>query len=132
LCLFLYGQQLETIINQSRADNTVAPYVLHERPSRIVKTKSKSHWCQTLPDRLSKRFAAARKKIKKFSDMKSSEKPTFHEIRALGEWLYLEQGRSKEYVNLLMGHTTMAMTDHYTDRHIEYTECKAELTYQSL
>ena len=57
-----YGQQLESIINQSRADNIVTPYVLHERPSRIVKTKSKSHWCQILPDRLSKRFAAAREK----------------------------------------------------------------------
>jgi integrase len=106
--------------------------VLHERPTRIVKTKSKSHWCQILPDRLSKRFAAAREKLKKFSDMKPSEKPTFHEIRALGGWLYLEQGHSKEYVNLLMGHTTMAMTDHYTDRHIEYTECKAELSYQNI
>ena len=122
-----YGDQLENIITESRADNIVTPYVLHERPGRIVKNKNKKHWCQILPDRLSKQFAAARDKVDKFKKMKPSEKPTFHEIRALGGFLYLEQGYSKEYVNLLMGHATMAMTNHYTDRHIEYTECKAEL-----
>jgi integrase len=121
------GPQLEAIIKASRADKVASPFVIHKRPARIIRTETKKHWTQILPDHLSKQFADTRDSIEKFKKMPPSLKPTFHEIRALGGWLYLEQGYSKEYVNLLMGHTKMAMTDHYTDRHMEYTECKAEL-----
>jgi len=127
-----YGAQLEQLVARSREDKIVTPYIIHERPTRIVKSKNKSHWCQVLPDRLSKQLAKARDQVQKFSNMPAAERPTFHEIRALGGFMYLEQGYSKEYVNLLMGHTTMAMTDHYTDRHVEYTECKAELNWNNL
>jgi len=127
-----YSSPLEQLIAKSRKDKIVTPFIIHERPARIVKSENKTHWSQVLPDRLSKQFAKARDKIKKFSDMPSAERPTFHEIRALGGFLYLEQGHSKEYVNLLMGHTTMTMTEHYTDRHIEYTECKAELNLEAI
>lgn len=122
-----YSAQLEAIVKASRLDQVATPYIIHTRPKRIIKSETKTHWCQVLPDYLSKQFAIARDKIDKFATMPSLQKPTFHEIRALGGWLYLESGHSKEYVNLLMGHTTMSMTEHYTDRHIEYTECRAEL-----
>lgn len=59
--------------------------------------------------------------------MPAAQRPTFHEIRALGGALYLEQGFSKEYVNLLMGHTSQKMTDEYTDQHQNWTECDASL-----
>ena len=126
------GSQLEQLVARSRQDKIVTPYILHERPTRIVKSENKKHWSQILPDRLSKQFAKARDQLKKFYDMPAAERPTFHEIRPLGGFMYLEQGYSKEYVNLLMGHTTMAMTDHYTDRHVEDTECKAELIWKNL
>lgn len=59
--------------------------------------------------------------------MPAVQRPTFHEIRTLGDSLYLEQGFSKEYVNLLMGHTSQKMTDEYTDQHQNWTECSAKL-----
>jgi integrase len=122
-----YSSQLEAIIKASRSDKVASPFVLHKRPARITRSVKKTHWTQILPDYLSKQFGDARDSVDKFKTMPAHLKPTFHEIRALGGWLYLEQGHSKEYINLLMGHTKMAMTDHYTDRHMEYTECKAEL-----
>ncbi len=59
--------------------------------------------------------------------MPAAQRPIFHEIRALGGALYLEQGFSKEYVNLLMRHTSQKMTDEYTDQHQNWTECEASL-----
>ncbi|MEH6814654.1 MAG: tyrosine-type recombinase/integrase [Motiliproteus sp.] len=122
------SSQLEGIIARSRADGVISPFIVHERPDRIKESKQKQHWSQVLPDRMSKQFAKARDALPKFANMTTAQRPGLHEIRALGGWLYLEQGYSKEYVNLLMGHTTMAMTEHYTDRHIEWTTCKAELS----
>jgi len=59
--------------------------------------------------------------------MPAAQRPTFYEICDLGGFLYLEQGFSKEYVNLLMGHTSQKMTDEYTDQHQNWTECEASL-----
>lgn len=59
--------------------------------------------------------------------MDKDERPTFHEIRGLGGSLYLDAGYSEEFVNLLMGHTSMRMTKGYTDQHQEWTECRADL-----
>ncbi|MFT4906312.1 MAG: integrase [Oleispira sp.] len=56
-----------------------------------------------------------RDSIPEIKDMPAAQRPTFYEIRALSGSLYLEQGFSKEYVNLLMGHTSQKMTDEYTD-----------------
>lgn len=76
---------------------------------------------------LTKTFARVRDACKVFKKIPIAERPTFHEIRGLGGAQYLAQGYSQEYVNLLMGHTTMKMTKDYTDQHGNWTECKAEL-----
>jgi hypothetical protein len=57
----------------------------------------------------------------------TKQKPTFHGISALGGAMFLEAGFSNEYVNLLMGYTTMKMTDHYTEQHIDWTDCAVDL-----
>ena len=63
--------------------------------------------------------------------MDFEERPTFHEIRALGSWLYEQQKFSTDYVQLLMGHATAEMTERYQDGHapkeIQYVEVKADL-----
>jgi integrase len=40
-----------------------------------------------------------------------------HELRALGSWLYEQQGFSTEYVQVLMGHASPDMTTYYQDGH---------------
>lgn len=59
------------------------------------------------------------------------ERPTFHEIRALGAWLYEKQGHPQEYIQALMGHADVKMTEHYQAGHdqkgVEYLRVGADL-----
>ena len=112
--------QIERIIKATRRDILecgACPYIIHEKPQRRNNSKVKKHWAQVLPDRLSKQFAYYRDQTGLFDHLPTEKRPTFHEIRSLGGHLYLEQGYSKQFVNQLMGHTTIGMTEEYTDRH---------------
>jgi integrase len=57
----------------------------------------------------------------------------FHEIRALGAWLYEQQNFPQEYIQALLGHADEKMTRHYQEGHgnktIEYVEVGAELAF---
>ncbi|WP_085716647.1 tyrosine-type recombinase/integrase [Pseudomonas sp. B28(2017)] len=46
-------------------------------------------------------------------DLPAGERPAFHEIRALGSWLYEQQGFEQEYIQGLMGHADVKTTEHY-------------------
>ncbi|MEY3220285.1 MAG: hypothetical protein RIT27_1642, partial [Pseudomonadota bacterium] len=51
---------------------------------------------------------------------------TFHEIRALSAHLYEEAGIDKKHIQMLLGHTTEKMTEHYLEGHGEkWTEIMA-------
>ena len=120
------SDSLDRLIKSIRNEQA-SPYIIHEAPQRHNRSQVKTHWTQVLPDRLSKQFSKYRDETGLFNHLDNQEKPTFHEIRALGGHLYLQQGYSKEYVNALMGHTTMAMTEDYTDRHQRWQAVHAEL-----
>ena len=125
------GSALQEVIHRAKNSKIKSPFVIHMKPNRVVETDSKEHWSQVLPQFLSKSFAKARDRVPELSALPSNQKPSFHEIRALGGHLYLEQGFSEEYVQRLMGHTTLAMTSHYTDRHEQWTNCSAELNIKT-
>lgn len=75
------------------------------------------------PNWLTTGFSKARDKCGYFDDMPVDERPTFHEIRALGAMLYLKAGRSVGEIQRLLGHRTEEMTRLYLSRHgIEWTE----------
>jgi len=61
--------------------------------------------------------------------MKPRERPTFHEIRALGAWLYEKQGFDRSgYVQQLMAHADEKMTEHYQSGHEQkWVRVRAEL-----
>lgn len=42
-----------------------------------------------------------------------------HELRALGAWLYQQQGFEQEYIQALLGHATEDMTEYYQGGHEE-------------
>jgi integrase len=121
------GTSLAEIISRSRALPPLSPFIVHRAPERKVKFEGQEHWSQVRGALLSKEFNRARDATGLFKHLGSGEAPTFHEIRGLGGAQYLAQGYSKEYVNLLMGHTTQRMTDSYTDQHDNWTVCAAEL-----
>jgi len=71
-------------------------------------------------ERITKGFAEAREK----SGLETTA--TFHEIRSLSAHLYEENGIDKKQIQMLLGHTTEKMTEHYLEGHGEkWTEITA-------
>lgn len=56
------------------------------------------------PDHPTKSLAQAQDDQKTYEELPAGERPTFHEIRALGARLYEQQGFEQEYIQGLMGH----------------------------
>lgn len=76
-------------------------------------------------DQLSKGFAKARSLSGLFKDLKSAQRPTFHEIRALGAYLYEQQ---KVDPQNLLAHSDPKMTAAYLAKHeIKWIDAAAVL-----
>ena len=87
---------------------------------------AKDHCTSVTHNYLSYEFSKARDAANAYDHIQATERPTFHEIRALGAWLYEQQNFPQEYIQALMGHADAKMTKHYQDGHsekgIEYLE----------
>ena len=80
--------------------------------------EAKESWSAITPDYLSKEFRKARDAAGAYNDIKNPmARPTIHELRALGAWLYEQQGFAREYVQALMGHASEDMTAYYQAGH---------------
>ncbi|GGK45632.1 tyrosine-type recombinase/integrase [Pseudomonas koreensis] len=92
---------------------------------------AKLHWNAVTPDYLTKSFTQARDDSEAYKDIPAGERPTFHEIRALGTWLYEHQFFAQEYIQGLLGHADVRMTEHYQAGHgdeaVVYMKVKADL-----
>jgi enterobacteria phage integrase len=122
------GSGLSSVLERSRQMVPInCPFIVHRLPDRRVSHAGQEHHGQVRGDYLGKIFAEVRDCLPEFQAMRGPTRPTFHEIRGLGGAEYLRQGYSKEYVNLLMGHTSQRMTDSYTGQHINWTDCEAGL-----
>jgi len=98
------------------------PYVINRLPQKRVMGK-KTHHCQVLPRIFSDAFVEARDATGLFSGLEKRQKPTFHEIRALGSHLYGKAGYDIGRVQELMAHTDAEMTEHYQAGHeIQWTD----------
>jgi hypothetical protein len=115
---------MEEVIARCMGSELPSPNLLHFKPRRISHSKHK-HWTAFNPDHVSKQFATIRDSLEVFQAMKIGDRPTFHEIRALGGKRYEDQygkDKGKQIANMLMGHTSSKMTDHYLDGHrVEFT-----------
>lgn len=111
----------------------VCPYLLHDRPARMPSKKaaSKPHHLAITPDHLTKTFAEYRDKSGVYDHLTAEEKPSFHDIRALGLYV-LKNKYNKEYAQALRGHTSAKMTEEYFKGHepikpvhVSFIEAKA-------
>lgn len=109
--------QLENIIKRTRESGIASPFIIHRRPERIRKSKALKHWSQIRPDYLGKQFQKIRDSLPIFLSIPIEQRPTFHEIRSLGSWLYSKNDFEKEYVQRLMAHGDVAMTEYYQSGH---------------
>lgn len=111
------GDDLAALLSRCR-DRIVSPYLIHRLPERAKPTgkraKDRQHHTQVLPEQLSRAFAVARDE----AGIGGESPPTFHEIRSLGGALLVtESGWTKEQVQALMGHSSVAMTSVYLEGH---------------
>lgn len=129
------GKALAEVVLECIKSPILSPYLIHYKPRarRKEQIDAKNHWTSVTPDYLTKEFRKARDAAKAYTDMPADERPTFHEIRALGSWLYEQQKFPEEYVQALLGHADPKMTRHYQDGHetkeIEYVEVGADLAF---
>ena len=112
--------ELAKVLDACR-DAIASPYIVHKLPRRKQKTKAQAilrdHPTQGLPEDISRAFATARNKTELFEDWGQFEKPSFHEIRALGADLKRKAGWPNELIQQLMAHSDKEMTNHYLDKH---------------
>lgn len=121
--------QLEEIIYRCR-DDIASPYIIHRLPERLAEQNlrlvNRTHPTQILRDYCTKSFSAARDKCGYFNYIPINERPTFHEIRSLGAFLYEKQ---QEFPQNLLGHEDKAMTEYYLNGHDRQIEVEAGLVY---
>ena len=129
------GAALREVVGECLRSPIVSPYLIHYKPKsrRREQIDAKDHWTSVTPDYLTKEFSKARDAAQAYDHVPAGERPTFHEIRALGAWLYEQQEFPQTYIQALMGHADEKMTRHYQDGHdtkqIEYVEVGAELAF---
>ncbi|MEB0008173.1 tyrosine-type recombinase/integrase [Pseudomonas sp. RTB3] len=129
------GLALREVVSECVRSPIASPYLIHYKPRarRQEQIASKDHWTSVTPNYLTKEFSKARDLAKAYESVPSGERPTFHEIRALGAWLYEQQKFPQDYIQALMGHSDVKMTKHYqeghTDKVIEYVDVGADLAF---
>lgn len=104
------------------------PYLIHARPLRMTRQarESKPHPFAVTPSHLTREFARVRDACGAYAHLSPEERPTFHEIRALGIWLYEKAGFSGDYIMALSGHSTQAMFERYRRDHQELEPRRVE------
>lgn len=109
--------QLQTVIQRARQSGIASPYLVHRRPQRVKPNQETDHWSQLAPNTFTAEFRKLRDGLPMFSSISREQRPTFHEIRALGSHLYEKAGFSRDYVQKLMAHGDEKMTEHYQSGH---------------
>lgn len=131
------GPDLRAVVIECLQAPVAGPGLIRYRPARITKAArdAKAHWSAVTPDYLTKAFRKARDDAGAYDHITNkAARPTLHELRALGAWMYEQQGYPVEYVQALMGHATEDMTTYYQRGHgkeqIEYRRVAAGLEFK--
>lgn len=111
------AKTLGELIKHCYADGVASPHLVHRRPKRVKKAKGREHSFQLTAQQISKGFAAARDASGLYDHLPDEQKPTFHELIALGEHLRKKQGWSEGDLQRLRGHTKESTTKLYLEGH---------------
>ena len=115
------GAALREAVQECLRSPIVSPFLIHYRPKARKREQldAKEHWTAVTPDYLTKEFSRVRDLSGAYDHIPVGQRPTFHEVRALGSWLYDQQQLPEEYTQTLMGHADPKMTRYYQEGHGE-------------
>lgn len=99
-------------------DDIACPFIVHERPRRMVRSDEKEHHFQLTARAITDGFAEARDAAGVASDLPPAARPSFHELLSLGQHLRKETGWSTQEIQILRGHTSERMTESYLEGHV--------------
>ncbi|MFT0138755.1 tyrosine-type recombinase/integrase [Alcanivoracaceae bacterium MT1] len=127
------GTELRRAVAACLSTDIPCPYLIHYRPGKLTSRtrKAKLHPFAVAENYLTNTFREVRDKVGAYDHLPKDERPTFHDIRALGIWLYEKAGFPPEYINALSGHASDAMREHYAEGHEEKAPkiVRADLTF---
>jgi len=109
------------------------PYLLHYRPKRMTKQvmEGKLHKFALTDGFLTKEFAKYRDRSKIYDHLPMMQRPSFHDLRALGIVLITER-YGKDYAMALAGHADERMWKHYLKGHAGYDQNQpVKISYKS-
>ena len=111
----LLWEAVESAINSP----TKCPKLIHCKPGRSDRRDiaAKAHAFAVLPDYLTKQFKKHRDASGAYNHLETNERPSFHDIRALGILMYHKAGYPMDYIMALAGHAKQSTTEHYIEGH---------------
>lgn len=113
------AQTLGDLIGCCR-DHIHSPHLVHRLPKRVKRADGREHPFQLRPQQITKGFAAARDATGLYDRLPADQRPSFHELLALGEHLRERQGWTAQQIQRVRGHTQESTTKLYLEGH-EYT-----------
>jgi integrase len=117
------GPKLKEIISRCR-DDIVSPYLVHRRPEKKIQREGCDHWTQVTPEMVSRELKEVRDGLQEFAGIPMAQRPTFHEIRALGQRMYRNGGINPKELG---GWASEKMAKNYDSGHdeIRWVEAKS-------
>lgn len=120
------GSRLYKAIKRSKIQFTAGDTLIRRKPKRRRPGKD---WSRVNPQTLSKAFKDARDSSGAYDHIDPSKRPDWRALRSYGAHLYREAGYPDQYIQALLAHKDVKMTDYYTDSGYEprFIDVKAEL-----
>jgi len=116
--------ELENIVNRSRNDNILSPYVVHymrhRKDQRKPLGKGLDHHTQLRPDKISREFSDILDELKLFNQIDiRRDRLGFHDIRSLS--IMLQEGNGYD-AQKRAAHSDRASTEKYIKGHVQWNE----------
>jgi integrase len=136
-----WGIESPTLTGRTRWEaQTPCPKVIHRKPQRrnqnltAAVRRGDMHWYEVTGSTLTHEFKDARERSGYYAHLAPRERPSLHDIRALGLFCMFKAGYPIPYIQALAGHAGEAMTHYYLSGHeqIRPVEVEAGLSIKDL
>ncbi len=113
------GNELSDAVKRCYKTGIPCPFLIHYKPLKMSRADqdAKEHPFSVTSSHLSKTFSKVRDECGAYDHIPKGIRPSFHDARGLGAYLYEKAGFPSEYIQSLTGHASKEMLDHYIEGH---------------